>query len=145
MPAPTLAEAAAFLEAARGNQATAAESMRRKEAWRVRQGRVTMRELAPFLRSEGYSVCLEGLCDDSGRPLIFANGALPQKLHVPLSGKSGNGAFRALEERSRQSRAFLRGQHHDAAVKKALRLSVEWKSDHPSFSKIRKATILLPM
>ena len=37
-------------------------------------GDVRIDQVAPFYRSEGYALALEGLCDTHGDPLVFSNG-----------------------------------------------------------------------
>lgn len=67
-------ETRAFLEAHDGDPARAQEALDLKTSWRHAQGRVTIAHVAPFYRSEGYTVALEGLVDSEGNPLVFANG-----------------------------------------------------------------------
>lgn len=67
-------EARAFLEAHDGDAALAEAALDAKAQWRKAQGRVTIAQVAPFYRSDGYSVVLEGLVDAEGDPLVFANG-----------------------------------------------------------------------
>lgn len=51
----------------------AAAAFDAKRAWQPTVD-ATIEQLAPFYRSEGYVVCLEGLEDASGYPLVLSNG-----------------------------------------------------------------------
>ena len=67
-------EARGFLDASNGDERQAVALFEAKREWeRTTSGR-SMRRIAPFLRSEGYVVCLEGSYDNEGRPVVFSNG-----------------------------------------------------------------------
>ena len=72
-PSPRL-EVEAFLSRASGDTQAAARALSKKQAWGAALGVVGIEQVAPFYRSEGYSVVLEGLPDRNGDPLVFSNG-----------------------------------------------------------------------
>ena len=65
----------AFLRSSAGNVAQAAGSLEAKLSW-LQRTRVTIERVAPFYRSEGFSVVLEGHTDVHGDPVVFSNGIL---------------------------------------------------------------------
>jgi len=66
-------EVNAYVEGYGGDSEAAMAALESKQRW--------LADLSPlrvpqeFYRSEGYTVALEGLCDNAGNPLVFANGA----------------------------------------------------------------------
>lgn len=52
----------------------ALQRMKRKAAWREEVGAVSMSDCARFFGSDGFTVCLEGLRDKKGQPLVFSYG-----------------------------------------------------------------------
>lgn len=74
MPSLPRLEVEAFLSRASGDTQVAAQALSKKQAWRAALGAVSIEQVAPFYRSEGYSVVLEGLPDCNGDPLVFSNG-----------------------------------------------------------------------
>ena len=53
---------------------SAAEAARDKADWLASQGSVTIGHVAPYYRSEGFLMCLEGLSDASGSPVLYSHG-----------------------------------------------------------------------
>ena len=69
---PLLApESHAFIEQTGTGAAAAA---RDKADWLAAQGSVTIGHVAPYYRSEGFLICLEGLRDASGSPVLYSHG-----------------------------------------------------------------------
>ena len=68
------AELAGWLAEANGDVERAAAAARDKAAWRARLGRVSMADCARGFDSDGFAVCLEGLRDRSGRPIVYSVG-----------------------------------------------------------------------
>jgi hypothetical protein len=56
-----------------GDDDRAEQQLKAKREWRPTVHE-TMDTIAPFLRSEGFVVCLEGLTDAHGDPLVLSNG-----------------------------------------------------------------------
>lgn len=52
----------------------ALQRMKRKAEWREEVGAVSMSDCARFFGSDGFTVCLEGLRDKKGQPLVFSYG-----------------------------------------------------------------------
>ena len=71
-PLPSLSapaiEAAAFVAAANGNAAKAERALRQKLAWADETAISCGRDIAPFLRSDGYVVAIEGCRARDGTP-----------------------------------------------------------------------------
>ena len=53
---------------------SAAAAARDKADWLASQGSVTIGHVAPYYRSEGFLICLEGLSDASGSPVLYSHG-----------------------------------------------------------------------
>lgn len=65
-------ELTAFIQACGGDRMAACEALEAKQRWYEREG--PFRVPQEVYRSEGYIVALEGLCDASGDPLVYAFG-----------------------------------------------------------------------
>ena len=73
---PPRYEVDAFIKKAGGDVQKAAKLLVAKAEWRRRLGRVTIRQVAPFLRGDGYTVVMEGLRTKTGLPVVLANGMM---------------------------------------------------------------------
>jgi len=72
--APTDNELKGFLKAENCDVNKALLRLKEKAEWKSKLGNVNIRDVAPSLRSDGYSVCLEGLKSREGLPIIYSYG-----------------------------------------------------------------------
>lgn len=79
-PAPSMPKEAPLLEqrafeiAHKGNEVKCARALRAKLDWVETNGGRCGTNIAPFLRSEGFVVAVEGCTDYDGNPLIYSRG-----------------------------------------------------------------------
>lgn len=67
-------ELSCWLNICRGNVDEACRSCIEKARWRAKIGSVKMQQVAKAFESDGYSVCLEGLRDLRGAPIVYSFG-----------------------------------------------------------------------
>mmetsp|Transcript_13496 Transcript_13496/g.21588 ORF Transcript_13496/g.21588 Transcript_13496/m.21588 type:complete len:199 (-) Transcript_13496:105-701(-) len=71
---PTPQEVSGFLASEKWDVSKAVQRLTKKREWKGKLGKLNIAEVAPSFRSNGYSVCLEGLRSREGLPIIYSHG-----------------------------------------------------------------------
>jgi len=81
---PSKPEIKEFLKEENYDVDKAFKRLKDKGAWKSKLGSIRMQDhIAPCLRSDGYSVCLEGLRSRDGRVIVYSYG-MPRVISVEI-------------------------------------------------------------
>ena len=81
----SLLEQRAFLQHCNGNEAKCARALRAKLDWVEEHGGQCGKNIAPFLRSEGFVVAIEDCVDYNGNPIIYSRGVPHGKTSIEVA------------------------------------------------------------